>query len=246
MKWQTTQRPIEVLIAIQARSTSTRFPNKIFERIGDKMVLDHVIAASKSVAEHIMRYTSKRKIQCQVALLYPTGDRRIMETFRQSGILLVDGNEHNVLSRYIKAQEQTAADYVVRLTSDCPLILDYVIAKHIHVATFNEHDYVSNVDEHCRFVADGFDCEVLSRRALDWLHENATSEFDKEHVTTKIRRERPAGLSQAFIASKLDTSGMKFSLDTKEDLDRIRDYYHDREHKLSVAKRMFGKSVYEL
>lgn len=239
-------KPIEVLIAIQARSNSTRFPRKIFESIGDKSVLDHVIERAKSTAAHITRYTSKLKINCSVAVLHPDGDDELVRAFRSSGAILIAGSEEDVLSRYVHAQSLTDADYVVRLTSDCPLILDFVIAKHIHVACFNNYDYVSNVEEKCRSVADGFDCEVISRRALEWLNTNAKSASDREHVTTLIRSARPSNLSQAFISMKLDTSGMKMSLDTKEDLDRIRAYYHQRLGKMDIARAMFDRDVYEL
>ena len=240
------QQPIEVLIAIQARSNSTRFPKKIYEHIGDRRVLDHVIDRAKSTAEHIMRYTTKIKVKCQVAVLHPSDDEELIKTFRSSGAILIGGDEQDVLSRFVTAQSMTDSDYVVRLTSDCPLMLDYVVAKHIHVATFNSYDYVSNVDENCRFVADGFDCEVLSRRAIEWLDRNAKSASDREHVTTAIRRVRPAELSQAFVSFKLDTSKIKMSVDTIEDLERAREYYHEREHKMTVARRLFGNAVYEL
>lgn len=239
-------QPLEVLIAIQARSNSTRFPKKIYEYIGDRRVLDHVIDRAKSTADHIMRYTNKIKINCKVAVLHPTDDDELVRTFRSSGAILIGGDEHDVLSRYVTAQSMTDADYVVRLTSDCPLILDYVIAKHIHVATFNRYDYVSNVEEKCRFVADGFDCEVLSRRAIEWLDENASSSEDREHVTTLIRRLRPIGLPQAFVSMKIDTARMKMSLDNDQDLERMREYYHEREHKMTVARGLFGDAVYEL
>lgn len=238
--------PIEILIAIQARSNSTRFPKKIYEHIGDRRVLDHVIDRAKSTCEHIMKYTKKQNIRCQVAVLHPDDDDELVKTFRSSCAILIGGDEEDVLSRFVNAQRMTAADYVVRLTSDCPLMLDYVIAKHVHVATFNKYDYVSNIEEKCRFVADGFDCEVLSRQALEWLDNHATSASDREHVTTALRRIRPASLSQAFVSFKLDTSSMKMSVDTPEDLDRMREYYHQREHKMNVARRLFGKSVYEL
>ena len=239
-------KSLEVLIAIQARSNSTRFPKKIYEHIGDKRVLDHVIDRAKSTADHIMRYTTRISVKCQVAVLHPEQDDELVKSFRSSGAILIGGPEEDVLSRYVKAQEMTASDYVVRLTSDCPLILDFVIAKHINVAAFNSYDYVSNIEESCRTVADGFDCEVMSRKAVEWLDQNATEAFDREHVTTALRRDKPSELSQAFISMKLDTSKMKMSVDTQDDLNRLREYYHEREHKLNVARRLFGNGVYEL
>lgn len=237
---------IEVLIAIQARTNSTRFPKKIYEHIGDRSVLDHVIDRAKSTAEHIMKYTNRLKIKCQVAILHPEYDDELVKTFRGSGAILIAGPENDVLTRYVTAQRMTDADYVVRLTSDCPLILDFVIAKHIHVATFNQHDYVSNVEPQCRFIADGFDCEVLSAKALKWLDENAVTPHDREHVTTLIRERRPKELSQAMVTMKIDTTHMKMSVDTPEDLDRIREYYYRRQGKMDIARVLFGGEIYEL
>jgi spore coat polysaccharide biosynthesis protein SpsF len=239
-------KPLEVLIAIQARSNSTRLPKKIYESIGDRSVLDHVIDRAKSTAAHITKYTNKLKINCTVAVLHPENDDELVKAFRGSGAILIAGSENDVLSRYIHAQSLTDADYVVRLTSDCPLILDFVIAKHIHVACFNQYDYVSNVEDSCRLIADGFDCEVISRRAMNWLSQNARSPEDREHVTQAIRKRRPPQLSQAFVSMKMDTSDMKMSVDTIEDLNRMRDYYHKRAAKVDVAKAMFGTHVYEL
>lgn len=239
-------KTLDVLIAIQARSNSTRFPKKIYESIGDKRVLDHVVERAKSTADHISRYTNKMKINCQVAILHPDTDTELVKAFRNTGAILIGGSEEDVLSRYVQAQSMTDADYVVRLTSDCPLILDYVIAKHIHVAAFNSLDYVSNIEEQCRFVADGFDCEVISRHALQWLDENAVSASDREHVTPAIRRLRPASLTQGFITMKIDTSDMKMSVDTPEDLERMRSYHETRLHKMNVARKLFGNNVYEL
>jgi spore coat polysaccharide biosynthesis protein SpsF len=235
-----------VLIAIQARSNSTRFPKKIYENIGDLRVLDHVIDKANSAADHVNRFTTKMKIRCQVAVLHPVDDWELVKTFRSSRAMLIGGPEDDVLTRYVLAQEQTNADYVVRLTSDCPLILDFIIAKHIHVAAFNQYDYVSNVEESCRTIADGFDCEVISKNGLAWLDQFSDSAEDREHVTTLIRRLRPDHLKQAFVAFKLDSSHMKMSVDTKEDIERIRAYYHDLQHKNEIAEHMFGKDKYAL
>lgn len=241
--------PIEektVLIAIQARSTSSRFPGKIFELIGQKTVLQHVIDQAKSAKFHIERSSRQKLIKCEIAVLHPANDRSIINSYKQTGAHLVSGDEDNVLSRFIEATNLIKPDYVVRLTSDCPLVLDFVISKHINVAVLNDLDYVSNVEEQCRTIADGFDCEIMSRKAIDWLENNAITPEHQEHVTLALRQMRPQSLRFGFISSKLDTSHLKISLDTSEDLERIRKYYHDREYKLSVAKKLFGKNVYEI
>ena len=236
-----------VLIGIQARSTSTRFPGKIFELVGNKRVLEHVIDKAKSARDYLQRFVKHINIQCHIVVLHPYGDRKIKETFQHTNVTFMEGDEQDVLSRYIKAAKTLNADYTVRITSDCPLILDFVINKHIRCAIFNELDYVSNIEEECRQVADGLDCECLSKRAMDWLEVHAVKDFDREHVTTLIRSERPPELLQGFISSKQDTTNLKLSLDTPEDLQVIRAYYHQREHKNEVARKIFGpRYIYEL
>jgi len=228
-----------VVIVIQARSNSTRFPKKIYELLGDKMVLQHVVDQALSSKLYVERSVQK-KIDCSVVVAHPEDDEQVKTTFKKCGAFLLGGSEKDVLSRYIKAQEQFRADYVVRLTSDCPLVLDFVISKHIHSAVYNDFDYISNVEEDIRLVFDGMDVEIMSKKAIEWLKDNATSAFDKEHVTTALRRERPKSLRFGFVSSKLDTSGMKLSLDTPEDLENIRSYYHSRESKIKAAERRYG------
>jgi len=243
---QTEIKTAKVLIGIQARSNSTRFPQKIFEMLGKKMILQHVIDQANSAKMHIERSSKKANIKCEVAVLHPYNDVQIKTTFKNSSARLIEGDEQDLISRYLLALNITGSDYVVRITSDCPLIMDYVISKHINVAVLNDLDYVSNVEESCRVAADGFDCEIISRKALEWLDKNSL-QSEREHVTPAIRRVRPQDLRQGFISFKLDTSNLKLSLDTKEDLEEIRKYYHNREHKMSLAIKAFGrKGVYEL
>lgn len=239
--------PIKVLIAIQARSNSTRFPQKIYKMLGKKTILQHVVDAAMSAKKYISMSTHKVKIECDVAILHPNEDYQLINSCQGRGVKLIGGEENNVLSRFLNAHDTLKPDYIVRLTSDCPLILDFVIVKHINTAILNGLDYVSNVEESCRLAFDGLDCEIMSNAAIEWLRTNATSDFDKEHVTTAIRRNRPNEISQGFISFKLDNSSLKLSLDTPEDLETIRDYYHKRENKMATATKLFGRRfIYEL
>lgn len=245
---QTTQA--KVVIAIQARSNSTRFPQKIYQLIGRKMVIAHVIDAAKSAKLYVERATHKVQIKCDVAIVYPKNDTQVVSSCRSICQNLIESpvdDENNVLARYQKAMTDLKADYIVRITSDCPLILDFVISKHINVAVMNELDYVSNVYENFRFSFDGLDVEVISRRGMEWLKANAKAPEDLEHVTSLLRKKMPPELTFGFITHKLDSSGMKLSLDTPEDLDRIRKYFHEREHKQELSTKLFGKrGIYEI
>jgi spore coat polysaccharide biosynthesis protein SpsF len=237
---------VSVLIVIQARSNSTRFPQKIYQMIGKKMCLQHVIDQAKSAKLYVERSNHKKQINCDILVVHPENDSQVVTSFKSHCNMLA-GSELDVLSRYLKAYDLYKPDYIVRLTSDCPLILDFIISKHINTAILNDLDYVSNVEESCRTSFDGTDCEIMSAKAMEWLRENAKSRDDQEHVTLALRREKPRVLSQGFISFKLDSSNIKLSLDTEQDLQNIREYYHGRETKLINALRIFGKrGIFEL
>jgi spore coat polysaccharide biosynthesis protein SpsF (cytidylyltransferase family) len=253
--------PTKVLIAIQARSGSTRLPRKAFELIGERRMLDHVVDACRGAAYYLNSRTQRAQqvrserggdsaanasdISVAVALLVPTGDPIAKEFGR--GTAIVEGPEHDVLARYYAALERHTPDYVVRITGDCPLIPDFLIAKHITTAIKGRYDYVSNVDEETRTAIDGHDCEVVSARLLGWLHGAAEEAGDREHVTLMARREPPDWAVRGAVLNYHDQSHVKLSVDTPEDLARVRDEYNRRDAKVYRAERKFGKmSVHRL
>lgn len=238
--------PTRVYIGIQARSTSTRLPSKVFEKIGDKTMLNHVVDSCLDAARYLNRNTSSNDIRASVALLVPKGDP-IVTTFKSTrsfdAVSIIEGDEHDVLSRYMELVKAQSPDYIVRITADCPLIPHFVISKHISNAVVNESDYESNVDERVRTAPDGWDCEVLSKRILEYANENAKSPSDREHVSTFIRSNPPEWIRHGTTISFLPMFGMlpKLSVDTQEDLERVRDVYAQTNGYYQKALELFGK-----
>jgi spore coat polysaccharide biosynthesis protein SpsF len=215
-----------ISIIIQARSTSQRFPGKIFAKIGAKQVLQHVIDACNNSASYVNAYTHKHKMVCNVALVIPENDG-ILKLYSKQEI--IQGSEADVLGRYKKASDQLGSDYVVRITSDCPFVPPYVISKAINIAVDQCLDFLTNADPRFRTAPDGHDVEVISKRLLDWLDENAKDPVDREHVTSHLTNHLPDWAQKADIVGFVDmfTAGIKLSVDTREDLDRLK-AMHDR------------------
>lgn len=208
---------INASIIIQARSTSTRLPGKIFEKIGNKQILQHVLDTCESSARYTSKMKSKHGIVAEVAIVVPFGDEIINQYGRY---VIIQGPEHNVLTRYLRAAKELKSDYIVRITSDCPFIPAYVISKMISISVENELDFFTNADPRYRTHPDGWDCEVMSMRMLEWLDENAAGD-DREHVCSLLSKHVPSWANVAYSVGIVDFSGEKFSIDTKEDLDRL-------------------------
>ena len=86
----------------------------------------------------------------------------------------------NVLSRYLSIAKMENADYVVRVTGDCPLIDHLVIDELIKKIIEESLDYVSNTI--IRTFPDGLDAEVFRASAM-YEGEEFANDFMKEHVT---------------------------------------------------------------
>ena len=225
-------------IIIQARSTSKRFPGKIHEKIGQKTILQMVIDVCNKAAAYVNSYTSRHGVVCGVALAIPEGDE-VSKLY--SRYTIISGDENDVLSRYKKAADKLGSDFIVRITSDCPLIPDFIICKAINFATRDGLDYLTNADPRYRTSPDGHDVEVISRKLLDWLNENA-NEGHREHVTSYLIKNRPSWAKCRNIVGYTDFSALKISVDTKEDLIRLQEM-HD---KISNICKDLGGDKYRL
>lgn len=228
----------KILIAIQARSTSKRFPRKSFAMLGGKTLLQHVVHSCTNASGYCNQRYAKFGVMSEVAILCPEGDE-IVQAF-SGEVLIHEGPENDVLTRYAQAAKKYSADYIVRVTGDCPLIPSFLISKHILCSIQNSIDYLSNIDEQIRTAVDGYDCEVISKRCLEWLDTNAKEPYDREHVTPLIRKQPPSGFKIGHVIGHLDFSNLKLSVDTHEDLERVRQHYDKLEASKKSAERRNG------
>lgn len=234
--------PKRLVVGIQARSTSHRLPGKVHATLGKTSVLSRVISAVAESAEYVNKNLRKHlNLDVSFCLLVPTGDV-IKKTF--SG-RIIEGDENDVLSRYKKMADMLKPDYIVRITADCPLIPSPVITNVIKVGATNEYDYAANFFEKSgslyRMVADGYECEFMSARMLAWLSANAVDARDREHVTT-LARSYPDGFNFGVIIPHVYQGDKKLSVDTIEDLERIRKEWELVDKARETAEVMFGKT----
>lgn len=246
------EKDTKISIGIQARSTSSRLPGKISRIIGSRTVLERVIDAAESCASYINRYSFSNRIHCGVFILVPEGDP-IVDQLHLHRDKIIQGDENDVLSRYSTLATETDADFIVRVTADCPVVPHFMIYKGVNVAVKNGLDYVSNVadlKEEMRASIDGHDVEVLSKRALDFVNEHATGS-DREHVTSLLRRlPPPANIRFGGLFGHVDFyhpefKKIKLSIDTEEDFERVVGMYESLEEKIARYRHTYGKnSVY--
>lgn len=229
-----------IFIGIQARTDSKRLPKKVHMKVGGITLINNVLNSCRRAANYIDRQFMKLGGKCSLALLVPEGDE--IARLYGSQVKVYEGPKDDVLKRYRAASEQENADYIVRITADCVDIEQHCISRHIKAALIQKRDYTSNV--HYRTYPEGYDTEVLSRRLLEWLDDNAIEQSDREHVTTLIGLGKPFPFketngtpSKCHVLQNKDFSEIKTSIDTQEDLDVSNHWRDGYLRKLKLARR---------
>jgi len=203
----------KVVALIQARVGSTRLRRKVLKNLGGQAVLERVVNRV-SQAKSLDRVVVATTTSC--------GDNAVVDLCRKNNWICYRGSEDDVLDRFYWGASVFAADAVVRITADCPLIdfglIDDAVNKYLEL--FPDIDYVSNLLP--RTYPRGLDVEVISPRVLEDEWKNATE--NRQHVTLNIRQ-HPENYRIANIASNVDCSCARWTLDTREDLEFTRKVY---------------------
>jgi len=215
------------VIVIQARMTSTRLPGKVLMELGGRTVIEQQLARLQRC---------ERVDEIVWAVTTNADDDPLVELAERLGLRWYRGSEDDVLSRYLGAAREAAADLVVRVTSDCPLIdageVDAVIE-----ALGPEYDYANNFIE--RRLPRGLETEALWFDTLARVARMGTSEPAREHVTWFIHQERPELFAVKSVVRPFDAGELRWTVDTAEDLEVVRRIYSGLD--LGATQRPFAE-----
>ena len=168
---------------------------------------------------------SLKKIQVTNHIIVATttnhSDDLIETKVNEWGYNLSRGSEDDVLDRFYQAAKPFQPNWVVRLTSDCPLIDSNIIDAAITFAKMNDVDYCSNIlIEH---FPDGQDVEVFKFSALEKAWNEAKLTSEREHVTPYIRNNSDINNGKLFSAVNLPSptnySDIRMTVDEQKDFE---------------------------
>ncbi len=199
------------LIILQARLASSRLPKKVLKPLLGKPLLHYTLErlkALKSLSELVVA-TTETPLDDAIASYCET---QKVDVFR--------GSEGNVLERFYECALKYSADYIVRVTGDCPLVDIDLLKKMLLFYSKNssKYDYISNVLE--RSYPKGLDLEIFSFKTLKKAYFNAQNSYQKEHVTPYIYQNREIFYLYNFKDEE-DFSHINVSVDTQSDFDFV-------------------------
>ena len=205
----------KVILITQARIGSSRLPAKVLKEINGISLLEIQLSRVKNC---------KRVNQIVVATPLGQEQKPIHDICNKVDVQFYEGSESNVLDRYFLAGQKFNAEWVVRITSDCPLIDPILIDEIIEKVINSNKDYGSNTL--IETYPDGQDVEVFKFSVLEDSRKRVALNSDREHVTPFIKRncENNSGIlySSVSLESDIDFSEIRMTVDEKEDFDAIK------------------------
>jgi spore coat polysaccharide biosynthesis protein SpsF (cytidylyltransferase family) len=190
---------------VQARTASTRLPGKVLLELGGRTVLSHVLERCRATPgiDAVCCATSEGADCDPVAA-----------EAEQCGAEVLRGSEADVLDRYYGAAKTLRADFVLRVTSDCPLIDPELCGWVLAEVTSGRADFATNNTPPTW--PHGLDCEAFSFALLERAAAEATAPEEREHVGPFMRE--AADVRRANVAAEgEDMSHHRWTLDTPED-----------------------------
>jgi spore coat polysaccharide biosynthesis protein SpsF len=199
---------IDIALVIQARTSSSRFPEKVLSPLrGIPMLL------------WTINYCRKTNLPLFVLTSTDKSDDQLIGMLEKNYVSYYRGSLENVVSRYLSFMKEHQVKKVVRISGDSPLINPDVILKVIaQDQELADADLTTNVFP--RSFPRGQSVEVIPRKSLELLRDRNLSESDIEHVTPYFYANY-----KEFKINNLnnteDLSSINLSVDTKEDLLRV-------------------------
>ena len=224
--------PARVIAIIQGRMSSSRLPGKILVDIAGQPMLQRVFirtSRSATVTETIFATTTD------------PSDNPVAEYCDFSGIPFTRGSLFDVLDRYYQTAQGAKADVVVRITADCPVIDSALIDNVVNTLLDDEYDFAANrlPPPFRRTYPIGLDVEGCTFEVLEKAWKGAREPQHREHVMpylyegielTTINRQlqtgiSPRGFKAAILHHITDFGDYRWTVDTPEDLEFLRQIY---------------------
>ncbi len=207
-------------IIIQARTKSTRFPNKIYEDLSGKTTLYRTLeSATRNKIPHVIilampEYNEKEfYIRRAVGEFDGAIDDRFCTYF---------GDSDDLVDRYYRAANKYDIDLIVRLTADCPFggtMVDEMLCEYLkkgYNGFMGCNEAVSELP-----YPDGLDVEIFPYWMLVETMQLTKDPIYREHVTLFMYRRGTEYSTHSFLNMKpnsiITMKYNNFSFDTVED-----------------------------
>lgn len=196
----------DAVIVLQARTGSRRLPGKVLARIGPHSML-----------AHCLRRLAVADLPIVVATTSLPEDDRVQREAERCGARVFRGAVDDVLDRCIGAAHANGAREIVRATADNPFVDGSGTRRILDLMRRVRADHVMESG-----LPVGAAVEAVTLAALERARAAITDPYDREHVTSFVRRAPGFFALRVVSPGHLRRPGLRLTVDTPEDLDFAR------------------------
>jgi spore coat polysaccharide biosynthesis protein SpsF len=198
-------------IILQARMGSTRLPGKVLAKIGRRTIL-----------EHCVHRLERSRFPVVVATTDLGEDDIVDRAARELGTEVHRGSVDDVLTRIIDAANAFGFTEIIRATADSPFV-DMGAARRASVARLRA---AADHAIECGLPI-GAAVEAVTLEALVRARGLVTDPYDREHVTSLVRRDSRFRALRAVAPGLVRRGGLRLTVDTTDDLAVAREIHNE-------------------
>lgn len=197
---------MKTILIIQARMNSRRLPGKVLRELKGLPVLEHIVNRLKCC---------KNIDELVVATSCEESDDVLRQFCIDKNIKVFCGDLNDVLDRFYKLAKFYDAEWIVRITGDCPMIDPDVVDEVIVNAKSGEYDWYSLGGD----FPDGLDTQVFTFETLEKAWSKATKSYEREHVGPYVEMTNPDSFKIGILDKFEGLSNIRLTLDEYCDLE---------------------------
>ena len=197
----------EVGVVIQARMGSSRLPGKSLMKVGNKLLIDHVIDRCLAAAPANSVFLATTDQNEDKILVDHVASKYGLEVFQ--------GDREDVRSRFEAVAREYYLNKIVRITADDPFKDPKHIVESIRALNEDTVDYYNNFE--IPIFPVGLDVESFRTKALLENIVRDSSSESKEHVTLGLRKS-PIFVKK-FCLGEPEFTNIRLTIDTPADLE---------------------------
>lgn len=203
---------LDAAIVLQARMGSSRLPGQPLAPIAGRCLFARVVDRLRSRADLPMVLATTTLLE----------DDLLCEEAERLDLAVVRGSADDVLGRYAFAASLLGVSAIVRATADRPAVDLDSPSRTLAILQRTGADYVRDDG-----LPLGAGVEAMAVTAIVRAAALATDAYDREHVTSFIRRARPSRAIHALAPPLLRRPDLRFTVETAGDLDYLRRVYQE-------------------
>ena len=224
-------------IVVQLRISSKRLPKKILLKVQNKTIIEHLFRRLLLAKLPIILATPFEQskhfhflMENLSSYLPPKGC--VFENNESiPKVSLLEGEEENVLDRYLKAASIVSTPIIIRVTADNPFTSIRCLLK-----LLSKHDPTTTDLSYYEGLPYGVGVEIVTRKSLLKLSHLNTSAYEKEHVSAAFyvrnKKFRIVGLA---APADYKAPLLRVTVDTQE-------YFEIFKNRLEENNALIGKT----